>query len=53
MLGTAEEYRRNAEEAEKRAARAISPAEREQHRVMARAWRQLADDAEGPFGKAR
>ncbi|HEY8572583.1 hypothetical protein [Phenylobacterium sp.] len=40
-MGTAEQYRAYASEAERRAAAARRPEEREAHLQMARTWRQL------------
>jgi hypothetical protein len=45
-MGRAEEYRLNAEEAERRARMALSPIEREAYEKIAQGWRELVAEAE-------
>lgn len=44
-MDRAGEYRRNAEEAETRAAQVSSPLDREAHERIAKTWRELEADA--------
>lgn len=47
-MSRAEEYRRNAEETDRRARRATSPLDREAYEKIAREWRALAAGARKP-----